>query len=93
MWHPALEARTGRQPRKSLYFIAFLSAMFLLWPRSAHAYLDPATGSYVVQILIAMLVSIGVAVKYYWRQLASFSRRLFSHEAPKEPSGEVDPPY
>jgi hypothetical protein len=55
--------------------------------------LDPATGSYVVQILIAMLVSIGVAVKHYWRQIKSFRRRLFSGEAPKEPSGEVDPPY
>lgn len=93
MWHPAREAGTGRQPGTSLYFIAFLSAVCLLWPSSAHAYLDPATGSYVVQILLAMLVSIGVAVKHYWRQLSSFGRRLFAGESQKEPSGEVDSRY
>jgi hypothetical protein len=89
MGHPAQEAPTGRQPGNSIYFIAFLSAMCLLWPSSAHAYLDPATGSYVVQILIAMFVSIGVVLKRYWHQLASFLRRLFSGQAQKKPSGEV----
>jgi hypothetical protein len=93
MWHPARESLTGRQPGNSLYFIAFLSAMFLLWPSSAHAYLDPATGSYVVQILLAMVVSIGVVVKRYYRQLASFSRRLFSGQAQNKPSEEVDSSY
>lgn len=90
MWHPARKALTGRQPGNSLCFVGFLTAMCLLWPSSAHAYLDPATGSYVVQILIAMLVSIGVVVKRYWHQLASFCRRLFSGQAQKKPSGEVD---
>jgi hypothetical protein len=90
MWHAVQEALTGGRPGNSLYFIAFLSAMCLLWPSSAHAYLDPATGSYVVQILIAMLVSIGVVVKQYWRQLTAFCRRLSSGQAQKKPSEEVD---
>ena len=95
MWHSAREGLTGRRLGNSPYFIAFLSALCFLWPNSAHAYLDPATGTYVVQILIAMLVSIGVVLKHYWSQLASFCGRLFSGQAQKEPaqktpSGEVD---
>jgi hypothetical protein len=91
MWHPPQEAReakevlTGMRPGNSLGFIAFLSALCLLWPSSAHAYLDPGTGSWVVQILIAMLVSIGIVLKRFWSQLTSFYSRLFSGQAQKNP--------
>ena len=84
MWRPVKEVLTGRQLGNSLCFIAFLSAMCLLWPSSAHAYLDPATGSYVVQMVIAMLVSIGFVLKRFWSQLVSFCHRLFSGPARKD---------
>jgi len=84
-WHAVQEALAGRRPGNSLRFIAFLSAMFLLWPTSAHAYLDPGTGSYIVQILIAILVSIGIVLKHRWSQLTSFLSRHFSGQAQKDP--------
>ncbi len=93
MWHPPQETKalTGRLPGNSLYFVAFLSVMCLLWPNSAHAYLDPATGSYVVQILLAMLVSVGVVLKHYWSRLISFFGRLFAGQAQQDSGENVDP--
>ncbi len=35
---------------------------------SAHAYLDPGTGSIIVQALIGFLAAIAVALKLYWHK-------------------------
>ena len=42
---------------------------------SAHAYIDPGTGSYIFQLAIAMGLAGAFLVKMYWRKLLSlFSR-------------------
>jgi hypothetical protein len=38
------------------------------------AYLDPGTGSMLVQLLVGGLAAAGVAAKLYWRRLMSFLR-------------------
>ncbi len=39
------------------------------------AYLDPGTGSYVVQIVIGAIVGVGVAVGVFWRKIVSLFTR------------------
>jgi hypothetical protein len=36
------------------------------------AYLDPGTGSMLVQLLVGGLAAAGVAAKFYWRRLLGF---------------------
>ena len=49
----------------------------------AYAYLDPGTGSFILQMLIAGAVGMFSAVIIYWRKLKSlFTRR--SDEAPSQ---------
>lgn len=38
-------------------------------------YLDPGTGSMVLQVLLAALLSVGVLVKVFWRKYAAGSIR------------------
>lgn len=38
------------------------------------AYLDPGTGSMLVQLLVGGVAAAGVAVKLYWRRLTSIFR-------------------
>ena len=38
-------------------------------------YLDPGTGSFIIQILLAGLLGIGVAVKVYWNKIRDFFDR------------------
>lgn len=45
-----------------------------------YAYLDPGTGSYVIQLLLAAIVGGLFAVKLYWRKL----KRLFHRSAVEE---------
>lgn len=57
---------------KRLLSVAFLTALFVLWScRDAHAYLDPSTGSYVIQMIVAGLLGGLFAVKTFWRNLKS----------------------
>jgi len=44
----------------------------LLFPSAARAYVDPGTGSYFLQILIAGMLGAAFTVKLYWRKIKSF---------------------
>jgi hypothetical protein len=50
----------------------------LIAPSYAHAYLDPGTGSYIFQLLIAGLVGLGLVVKIYWKRIMAFFTRMIS---------------
>jgi len=52
-----------------------LSSGFLV--SDAYAYLDPASGSLVIQMIIGALVGVGITVKVYWYKIKEkiFSRR------------------
>ena len=38
-------------------------------------YLDPGSGSFILQVLVASLVGIGFAFRKYWSQFLSFFRK------------------
>jgi len=64
-----------------LPLFAFGTAVFLLWgvyAHNAHAYLDPGTGSYLLQILAAFIVGGLFAVKMFWRRIIAFLKSRFS---------------
>ncbi len=39
------------------------------WFHDAYAYLDPASGSIVIQALIGALVGVGITLKVYWEKI------------------------
>jgi len=39
------------------------------------AYLDPGSGSFIIQLLIAAVVGIGFVVKLYWKKIKGFFNR------------------
>ena len=45
------------------------------------AYLDPGSGSYLLQLLIAGIVGAAFAVRMSWGRIKSFFRRLFGKQA------------
>jgi hypothetical protein len=50
----------------------------LILPQDAHAYLDPGTGSYVLQMIIAGLLGAAFAIKMSWLRIKRFISGLFS---------------
>lgn len=43
--------------------------MLILTSTTAMAYLDPGTGSMLLQVILGGVAAIGVAVKLYWHKL------------------------
>jgi hypothetical protein len=59
---------------------------YLIFPRKAYAYLDPGTGSYILQLITATLFMGLFAVKLFWNNVKIFFKNLFSRG--KEPQKE-----
>jgi hypothetical protein len=54
-----------------------LSGMLLLISvGDAHAYIDPGTGSFVFQLVVASLLGAAFAVKAFWRNIKGFFSKL-----------------
>ncbi|HDS84688.1 MAG TPA: hypothetical protein ENN97_05775 [Phycisphaerales bacterium] len=54
------------------------------WGSCPLAYLDPGTGSYIFQLLIAGLVGAGFAVKLFWGYIKAFVVSTFSRKKHKD---------
>jgi len=46
--------------------------MLVLGMQSAWAYLDPGTGSALLQVILGGTAALGVAVKLFWHNIAAF---------------------
>jgi len=42
---------------------------------NAHAYLDPGTGSIIIQGIVAAVLSVTIAVKTYWFKIKAFFQK------------------
>ena len=56
-----------------IFFLFYLS-----FYQNAHAYLDPGTGSYIFQLLVASLLGGLFAIKIFWTKIKMFFTKLFS---------------
>ncbi len=59
--------------------IQFLSILLvgLCYSQSTFAYLDPGTGSLILQMLIAGIIGAMFTIKLYWYRLKAFVARIF----------------
>jgi hypothetical protein len=60
--------------------VAVLATPAMLWVEPAHAYLDPTTGSIILQGLIAGVAGITVVLRLYWGRVKTFFRK-WTHKA------------
>lgn len=61
-------------PAKLFFYITLL---VILFPKPVYAYLDPGTGSYLFQILIAGVLGSLFFVKSIFRRVKGFLKRIF----------------
>lgn len=67
--------------------IAARMNLITVFLRNNVAYLDPGSGSYLLQLLIAGLLGGFFVVRSSWDKIKSFFRKLFSREE-EEPTDE-----
>jgi hypothetical protein len=54
------------------YFISFVFLSQFIFIRSAFAYVDPGSGSYILQVLIGFALAGLYALKHYWAKILTF---------------------
>jgi hypothetical protein len=62
------DARSDSGATHLLLCAALITSLVIL-PRAAFAYLDPGTGSYIFQVLLATLLGGLVTLRMYWHRL------------------------
>jgi hypothetical protein len=62
----------------------FITVLLLLMFTDAVAYLDPGTGSMLLQVILGGIAAVGVAIKLYWHKL----RAAFGMAKKEEPEDE-----
>jgi len=63
------------------FMVMLLCAVFaLVFAKRAHAYIDPGTGSMLVQAALAAVAAASVSIGIFRRRIRSFSSRLFGRK-------------
>ena len=60
---------------KDLALFAAIAAVVI--PADAHAYIDPGTGSVIIQAVIGAVVAVGFFLKTNWIRVKTFFKKLF----------------
>ncbi|MBA4391875.1 MAG: hypothetical protein C0399_13200 [Syntrophus sp. (in: bacteria)] len=70
--------------KRKLSFILFLIVTLqIVFSQNAYAYLDPGTGSYIFQVLIAVVIGGLFAIKMFWQKIKVFFSNHFSGKQEK----------
>jgi len=67
--------------KKLLAVLALVTLVYLALPAPVYAYLDPGTGSFIFQMVIAGLAGAALVIKMYWGKIKGLFARLFSKES------------
>lgn len=62
--------------------------LYLPFHQVLHAYIDPGTGSIVLQAVIGAFAAAVVAIGMFWKQIKTFVKNLFSRSKKSEDPSE-----
>lgn len=54
-----------------------LVVFYAAFPGMAYAYINPGTGTFILQLIIGALTGGIVAIKLYWNKIKAFFKNLF----------------
>ena len=64
--------------------------LVLIFPKHVHAYIDPGTGSYIFQVILAGILGGLFAIKLYWKKITSVFLRLFNRSKEQKDKEDVE---
>ena len=65
---------------RMLTILGLVALLQMLFTPPAHAYLDPGTGSYIFQLLLAAFVGLAFVIKVFWARIKGFFANLFARD-------------
>ena len=63
--------------KKTIYIIVLFTLSNLLFSTKTFAYIDPGSGSILLQAIIATIAGAGTAISIYWKKIKLFFTKIF----------------
>ncbi len=79
------QKRQGITMKKTLSLASLVLVLLMLTTRPAHAYLDPASGSMILQVIVAAVAALLITIKAFWHKI----RGMFG-SSPTEETVDTD---
>ena len=70
--------------------LTFFALIILIVPNPVYAYLDPGTGSMLIQMIIGGIVAALFTIKMYWYRLKEFIKKIFGRSNQDDNVNSVD---
>ncbi len=64
--------------KSSKWTILMILGALALTAENAYAYLDPGSGSFILQAIVTALIGSALAIKVFWQKIKAFFGRLFT---------------
>lgn len=65
---------------KALFLAILIALIYFPSVNKIHAYLDPGSGSFILQIFFGLILGAGVAIKMYWRKIKIYLSKFISQK-------------
>tara|TARA_Y100000590_G_C15693811_1_gene1004403 strand:- start:487 stop:711 length:225 start_codon:yes stop_codon:yes gene_type:complete len=69
---------------KFIKFIIFQTLFVVVFNNAAYAYLDPGTGSVILQAIVAGVAAFFTGIVFYWKKLQVFLNKIFNKYSKNE---------
>jgi hypothetical protein len=58
-----------------MFRFSFIFFVLLLLPSNSYAYIDPGSGSIIIQAIIAAIATVGTTATIYWNKIKNFFKK------------------
>ena len=65
-------------------YLFYIVAIYILLNTDAYAYLDPGSGSMILQAILGFIAAALATVSYYWEKVKTFLSKLFTKKKKSE---------
>ena len=65
-------------------YLFYIVALYVLLNTDAYAYLDPGSGSMILQAILGFIAAALATVSYYWEKVKTFLSKLFTKKKKSE---------
>ena len=67
-----------------LTIVIMILILYFSFPARAYAYLDPGTGSFIIQLIVGGLLGLAFTIGLFWKRFKVWLTNLFSGESEPE---------